>query len=181
MIMQLASLIHQYLVAFKAKYAAQLLPGHLRAIGAILRCRTTGSGELLLACTDCDAQLHQPRSCGHRSCAQCQNHETSRQWKKTRGKFLFKYTALARVFRARLLAALKATGSDTTHSESDYHRRARSAQTGVHLRQVPITDADSGLYPACLGIRVDAPKLQTHHSPHTGNQRHFMTKTSVFC
>jgi hypothetical protein len=203
MIMQLASLIHQYLVAFKAKYAAQLLPGHLRAIGAILRCRTTGSGELLLACTDCDTQLHQPRSCGHRSCAQCQNHETSRwldrqqakllpveyfmvtftlpcqlrtlawrnqvtlynllfatavstlkdfglnpkhlgadigitavlhthsrrldyhphlhvivpgggvnkatrQWKKTRGKFLFKYTALARVFRARLLAALKA-------------------------------------------------------------------------
>ncbi len=203
--MQLASLVHQYLAAFKAKYAAQLLPGHLRAIGAIQRCRTPDSGEMLLACTDCGGQLRQPRSCGHRSCPKCQNHETSqwldrqqakllpveyfmvtftlpcelralawrhqtilynllfatavstlkdfglnpkqlaadigmtavlhthsrrldyhphlhvvvpgggvnratRQWKKTRGKFLFNECALARVFRARLLAALKAAG-----------------------------------------------------------------------
>ena len=201
--MQLASLVHQYLVAFKAKYAAQLLPGHLRAIGAIRRCRTPDAGEMLLACTDCDEQLQHPRSCGHRSCPQCQNHETSqwldrqqakllpveyfmvtftlpcelralvwrhqttlynllfttvvgtikdfglnpkqldaemgmtavlhthsrrldyhphlhvvvpgggvnkttKQWKKTRGKFLFNKTALAKVFRARLLTAIKA-------------------------------------------------------------------------
>ena len=77
--MQLTSLVDQYLVTFKAKYATQLLPGHLRAIGAIQRCRTHESGEMLLACTDCDEQLRQPRSCGHRSCPQCQNHETS-QW-----------------------------------------------------------------------------------------------------
>ncbi len=194
--MQLASLVHQYLVAFKAKYEAQLLPGQLRAIGAIQRCRTPDSGEILLACTDCGGQLRQPRSCGHRSCPQCQNHEASqwldrqqakllpveyfmvtftlprqltlynllfttavstlkdfglnpkqlgadigmtavlhshsrrleyhphlhvivpgggvnkatRQWKKTRGKFLFNQTALASVFRARLLAALKTAG-----------------------------------------------------------------------
>ncbi len=203
--MQLASLVHHYLVAFKAKYAAQLLPSHLRAIGAIRRCRTPHAGEMLLACTDCDEQLRHPRSCGHRSCPQCQNHEasqwldrqqakllpveyfmvtftlpgelralawrhqttfyqllfatavstlkdfglnskqlradlgmtavlhthsrrrdyhphlhvmvpgggvnrTTRQWKKTRGKYLFKQTALARVFRARLLAAIKAAG-----------------------------------------------------------------------
>ena len=47
--MQLAYLVHQYLVAFKVKYAAQLLPGHLRAIGAIQRCRTSRAGEMLLA------------------------------------------------------------------------------------------------------------------------------------
>jgi len=203
--MQLASLIHQYFAAFKTKYAAKLLPGHLRAIGAIQRCRTHESGEILLACIDCDQQLQQPRSCGHRSCPQCQNHETSqwldrqqakllpveyfmltftlpcelrvlawrhqtvlykllfttavstvkdfglnpkqlgaemgmtavlhthsrcldyhphlhvivpgggvnkatRQWKKTCGKYLFNQDSLARVFRARLLAALKAAG-----------------------------------------------------------------------
>jgi hypothetical protein len=34
----------------------------------------------------------------------------TRQWKKTRGKYLFKQTALAKVFRARLLAAIKAAG-----------------------------------------------------------------------
>jgi len=36
--------------------------------------------------------------------------KTTRQWQKTRGKYLFNQTALARVFRARLLAALKAAG-----------------------------------------------------------------------
>jgi len=203
--MQLASLIHQYFAAFKTKYAAKLLPGHLRAIGAIQRCRTHESGEMLLACTGCDKHLHHPQSCGHRSCPKCQNHETSqwldrqqakllpveyfmltftlpcelrtlawqhqtvlykllfatavstvkdfalnpkqlgadigmtavlhthsrrldyhphlhvivpgggvnkatRQWKKTCGKYLFNQDSLARVFRARLLAALKAAG-----------------------------------------------------------------------
>jgi hypothetical protein len=34
----------------------------------------------------------------------------TRQWKKTRGKFLFNQTALAKVFRARLLAAIKTAG-----------------------------------------------------------------------
>lgn len=203
--MQLASLVSQYLAAFKAKYAAQLLPSHRKAIGAIQRCRTADAGEMLLACTDCDQQTRYPRSCGHRSCPKCQNYEASqwldrqqakllpvqyfmvtftlpyelralawrhqttlynclfatavgtlkdfglnpkqlgaemgmtavlhthsrrldyhphlhvimpggginkatRQWQKTRGKFLFNQTALARVFRARLLAALKAVG-----------------------------------------------------------------------
>jgi len=203
--MQLASLIQQYLVAFKTKYAAQLLPSQLRAIGAIQRCRTTDAGEMLLVCTGCDEPTRYPRSCGHRSCPQCQNHETSqwldrqqakllpveyfmvtftlpfelralawrqqctfypllfatavgtlkdfglnpkhlgaeigmtavlhshsrrldyhphvhvivpgggvnratRQWKKTRGKYLFNQDALASVFRARLLAAIKTAG-----------------------------------------------------------------------
>jgi len=34
--------------------------------------------------------------------------KTTKQWKKTRGKFLFNKTALAKVFRARLLTAIKA-------------------------------------------------------------------------
>jgi len=76
--MELASLIHQYLPAFKAKYATRLLPGHLRAINAILRCRTPDAGEIILHCNHCDGRTHQPQSCGHRSCPRCQNHETSR-------------------------------------------------------------------------------------------------------
>jgi len=203
--MQLASLVHQYLVAFKAQYAAQLLPSHHRAIGAIRRCRTPDSGQMLLHCSECKGQLRHPLSCGHRSCPKCQNHEASqwldrqkakllpveyfmvtftlpyelralawrhqttlypllfatvastlkdfglnskqlraamgmtavlhthsrrldyhphlhvivpgggvnsatRQWKKTRGKYLFNQSALAKVFRARLLAAIKAAG-----------------------------------------------------------------------
>ena len=77
--MQLASLVHQYLVAFKAPYAAQLLPSHRRAIGAMLRCRTPDSPQMLLHCSECTEQLWCPQSCGHRSCPKCQNQEAS-QW-----------------------------------------------------------------------------------------------------
>jgi hypothetical protein len=77
--MPLASLVHQYLAAFKAKYAAQLLPSHLSGLDAIRRCRTPDAGEIVLRCTECAEPLRQPRSCGHRRCPQCQNHE-ARRW-----------------------------------------------------------------------------------------------------
>lgn len=77
--MKLASLVHQYLDAFKAKYTARLLPVHLKALDAILRCRTPDAGELHVRCTACGHCQRRPLSCGHRSCPQCQNHEVS-QW-----------------------------------------------------------------------------------------------------
>ena len=203
--MELAPIIEQYLSAFRSRYESSLLPGHLNAIGAMLRCRTPASGQMLLHCSQCTEQFWHPQSCGHRSCPKCQNHEASqwldrqqakllpveyfmvtftlpcelrvlawrhqttiynllfataastlkdfglnskqlgadmgmtavlhthsrrldyhphlhaivpgagvnsvtRQWKKIRGKYLFNQTALAAVFRARLLAAIKAAG-----------------------------------------------------------------------
>lgn len=75
--MRLASILDQYHDAFLAKYGSKLLPGHLRAIDAIRRCRTPEAGEFLLQCGNCGHATWQPRSCGHRSCPQCQNHETS--------------------------------------------------------------------------------------------------------
>lgn len=203
--MQLASIVDQYADAFKAKYAARLLPGHLKALNAIRQCRTPQAGEMQVRCTACDQTMQYPRSCGHRNCPTCQHHEASlwlerqqmkllpvryfmvtftlpyelrslawchpttvyrilfacvsstlkdfglnpnnlgahisltailhthtrrldyhphihvvvpgggvdtrrRQWKKTRGKYLFNEFALARLFRGRCLAALKATG-----------------------------------------------------------------------
>ena len=75
--MQLASILDQYHDAFQAKYGSRLLPGHLQAIEAISRCRTPQAGQLLVKCTDCGHAMWRPRSCGHRNCPQCQNHETS--------------------------------------------------------------------------------------------------------
>lgn len=84
--MQLASILNQYHDAFQAKYGSRLLPSHLGAIEAISRCRTPEAGQLLVQCTDCGHAAVRPLSCGHRSCPQCQNHETSlwldRQQKK---------------------------------------------------------------------------------------------------
>ena len=86
--MELASLIRDYLPALKTHYADRLLPGHLRAIGAMLRCRTPASGQIRLRCTEC-AEIHwQPQSCGHRSCPKCQNHEASLWLDRQRLKLL---------------------------------------------------------------------------------------------
>ena len=86
--MELAHLIHEYLPACKEKYANRLLPGHFKAIGALLRCRTPDAGQIRLHCTDCTEQLQYPRSCGHRSCPRCQNHEASLWLDRQRAKLL---------------------------------------------------------------------------------------------
>ena len=61
--MQLASILHQYHDDFLSKYGSQLLPGHLRAIEAISRCRTPEAGELFVQCMDCGYATWRPRSC----------------------------------------------------------------------------------------------------------------------
>lgn len=86
--MQLASILDQYHDAFMAKYGSRLLPGHLRAIEAINRCRTPASGELFVQCPDCCHSTWRPRSCGHRSCPQCQNHEASLWLDRQQAKLL---------------------------------------------------------------------------------------------
>jgi len=86
--MQLASILDQYHDAFQAEYGSRLLPGHLRAIDAISRCRTPEAGQLLMQCTDCGHTTWRPRSCGHRSCPQCQNHETSLWLDRQQAKLL---------------------------------------------------------------------------------------------
>lgn len=75
--MQLVSILNQYRDAFQDKYHSRILPGHLRAINAISRCRTPEAGQLLAQCSGCGHTEWRPRSCGHRSCPQCQNHDTS--------------------------------------------------------------------------------------------------------
>ena len=77
--MELAAIINQYYDAYIAKHADTVLPGQLKAMNAICRCRTPDSGELYVECPDCHHGQWHPLSCGHRSCPKCQNHEAS-QW-----------------------------------------------------------------------------------------------------
>ena len=76
--MELAAIINQYRDAFMDKYGHTALPGQLKAMDAISRCRTPDSGELYVKCPDCRHAEWRPLSCGHRSCPKCQNHDTSR-------------------------------------------------------------------------------------------------------
>jgi hypothetical protein len=77
--MEIASIINQYYDAFITEYGDTALPGHLKALNAIRRCRTPDSGEVYVKCTGCGQAQWQPLSCGHRSCPKCQNHVAS-QW-----------------------------------------------------------------------------------------------------
>jgi Zn finger protein HypA/HybF involved in hydrogenase expression len=86
--MELASIINQYYDAFMTKYGDTVLPGQLKAINSICSCRTPDVGELYVQCTDCNHAEWRPISCGHRSCPQCQNHETSLWIDRQQGKLL---------------------------------------------------------------------------------------------
>ncbi|MDL2124990.1 MAG: IS91 family transposase [Deltaproteobacteria bacterium] len=86
--MEMASIINQYYDAFMVKYADTVLPGHLKAMNAIRRCRTPDSGELYVQCPDCGHAEWRPLSCGHRSCPKCQNYEASRWIDRQQAKLL---------------------------------------------------------------------------------------------
>jgi len=75
--MQLSSIVDQYHNSLLTEYGSRLLPGHLRAIDAIMRCRTPDASEMFVQCPECGHAAWRPHSCGHRSCPQCQNHEAS--------------------------------------------------------------------------------------------------------
>lgn len=74
----LSSVIDEFGARFKARYSDRLLPGHQRALGAMQRCRTDTSRQMLVSCTDCAHQTFIPHSCGHRLCPHCQHFESQR-------------------------------------------------------------------------------------------------------
>ena len=86
--MEMATLVDQYYDKYIGKYGATALPGHLKTLKAILRCRTPESGELYVRCPDCEHAEWRPLSCGNRHCPKCQNHNTSQWLDKQQQKLL---------------------------------------------------------------------------------------------
>ena len=86
--MELATLIQQYRDELEQRYATRLLPGHRRAMDAMLRCRTPQSGQVHWQCDDCNQHRDHPLSCGHRSCPKCQNQEATHWLDRQRAKLL---------------------------------------------------------------------------------------------
>ncbi len=75
----LASIIEQYEDAFLKTCQGKILPSQIKALQALKNCRTADSPMMRVSCSDCDHQELVPHSCGHRSCPNCQHHE-SQQW-----------------------------------------------------------------------------------------------------
>jgi len=86
--MRMKDIIREHLPAFEKKYLHELLPGQLRALHSMLRCRTGESGETLVECPGCGRRDLHPHSCGHRSCPGCQNHEATEWIARQKAKLL---------------------------------------------------------------------------------------------
>ena len=61
------------------RYANLMPKTHLKAIDAIISCRTEACGLALYQCESCAGSHQLYRSCGNRHCPTCQQHKT-RQW-----------------------------------------------------------------------------------------------------
>ena len=77
--MEMATLVQQYYQQFLDSYGKSVLPSHLKALRAIMHCRTSQAGELYVKCSRCEHGEWRPLSCGNRHCPKCQNHAAS-QW-----------------------------------------------------------------------------------------------------
>jgi len=77
----LSSIINEFTDRFLDQYQNSVLPGHIKALKAMVQCRTEHGPHMLAQCTNhnCGRHAYVPHSCGHRSCPHCQNHE-SHQW-----------------------------------------------------------------------------------------------------
>jgi len=79
--MLLSTIINEFKDSFFGIYNKNLLPGHIKALESMARCRHEHGPHMLARCSDhqCGQQVYIPHSCGHRNCPHCQNHE-SQQW-----------------------------------------------------------------------------------------------------
>jgi hypothetical protein len=86
--MKIKDIIEKYRVPFERKYSHTLLPGQLKALDSMLKCRTDECGKMLLECPDCGHTKLHPHSCGNRNCPQCQNHESTKWIERQKSKLL---------------------------------------------------------------------------------------------
>lgn len=86
--MKIKNIIEEYRAPFERKYSHVLLPGQLKALYSMIKCRTPECGEMLIECPDCGRQDLHPHSCGNRSCPQCQNHESTKWITRQKSKLL---------------------------------------------------------------------------------------------
>ena len=64
----LTSIIARYQAKFRSQYRGKITRQQIRAIDAVMDCRTARYGSLALGCDDCDQQSIQYHACGNRAC-----------------------------------------------------------------------------------------------------------------
>ena len=85
--MDMAHVVESYGEALVKKYHHRLLPSHRRALNAMLACRKS-CGDVQAHCQSCSVHSTFPLSCGHRSCPNCQNGDTTAWLNRQTNKLL---------------------------------------------------------------------------------------------
>ena len=73
----LTSVIERYQTMFRTKYRSKITRQQIRAMKAVMDCRTARYGSMALGCDDCHQQSIQYHACGNRACHRCQHYDTS--------------------------------------------------------------------------------------------------------
>jgi hypothetical protein len=86
--MKLADLVVAGMPALMKKYGHKITAHQRQALHAIIDCRTGALGSTLMSCDDCHHKQLRHRSCGHRSCPQCQHHSNQAWLERQQAKLL---------------------------------------------------------------------------------------------
>ncbi len=86
--MTLLQTIERYADPFLVRHGHRLRSEHRQALAAMRRCRTEHNGQLHWYCPNCEHTQGTWRSCGHRSCQRCQNHDNTRWLERQQAKLL---------------------------------------------------------------------------------------------
>lgn len=81
--MLLSTIINKFRDSFFRTYKKNLLPGHIKALESMARCRLEHGPHMLARSShrQCGERVYIPHSCGHRNYPHCQNHESDSGWK----------------------------------------------------------------------------------------------------
>jgi hypothetical protein len=84
----LTSIIERYRGRFHSTYGNRITRHQVRAMDAVMGCRTARYGSMALGCDDCDQQSIQYHACGNRACHRCQHYDTNRWLDRQQQKLL---------------------------------------------------------------------------------------------
>jgi hypothetical protein len=76
--LRVVDVVRRHGPAYMDRHGASMMPSHVRAVKAILRCRTPEMGGHLAACPQCGSEHVLYHSCRHRACPRCGRDATSR-------------------------------------------------------------------------------------------------------
>ncbi len=112
-LIEVADIFRQFAPSYLKAFGDRMLPSHLRAVQAIVACRTPALGGHVYRCEDCGKDFHVYHACRNRACPACHKHHTQ-EWLKARAAELLPcpYYHICVTVPAELREACRSNQSD---------------------------------------------------------------------